>query len=265
MVSTDALLHTFGDAIQRSKLGPAVLGPEWLPHGQFVKAFDPVMRDAFRTLGLRVERKQRDNPLLRAWREEHPTMPMVQQRPDYLLRRNNKLAAIAELESLDRAQVMTFKCQYYDWDSGKRDYYWATVDHLVRHPELPRLEFFLFFLVLPDFPVSPYRIWDSYYGEKYYGVYRSDHKEIFRSPYRFYDHRIKKVLRDMLRNQDPEATPDLDWSVQGRPLADLQEVCELLVVTLTGPELVLARGRDLLEPSRERRRSVLWNSPPERK
>lgn len=259
MILTDALLDAFADTIQRSRLRSEILGSEWLREGKFVQAFDPVMRRAFRTLGFTVLRGQRDNPLLRAWREEHPTMPMVQQRPDYLLRRNNELAAIAEIESLDRAQVMTFKCQYYDWDCGKRDYYWGTVDHLVRHPELPRLEFFLFFLVLPDFPVPPYPIWDIA-DEEYYGVTRSDREKIFQSPYRFYDHRIKKVLRDMLRNQDPEATPDWDWSVQGRPLADLQEVCELLVVTLTGPELILARGRDLLEPSRERRRPVVWNS-----
>jgi hypothetical protein len=151
---------------------------------------------------------------------------------------------------------MTFQCQYYDWDGGKRDYYWATVDHLLNHPQIPRVEFFLFFLVLPNFPVSRYIIWDT--SDEYYGVNKSDCEEIYRSPYRFYDRRIKRLLRDMLLNRDPEATGDWDWSVDGRPLADLQDVCELLIVTLTGPELILARGRGALNPSEEIRRRVVW-------
>jgi hypothetical protein len=58
---TDALLDAFADAIQRSRLGPEILGPEWLPGGRFVQTFDPVIRRAFRTVGFTVE-KERDNP-----------------------------------------------------------------------------------------------------------------------------------------------------------------------------------------------------------
>lgn len=257
MLSKEALLDAFADAIQRSRLGPDILTPEWLPGGRFVHAFDSVMRRAFRMIGFTVEKEQ-INPWLLAWRKENPDRRVSQQRADYLLRRHKKPVAIAELESLDRAQMMTFQCQYYDWDGGKRDYYWGTVDHLIHHPELPPLEFFLFFLALPDFPVSRYVIWDT--SDEYYRVSKSDCGEIYRSPYRFYDHRIKRLLRDMLLNQDPEASNDWDWSVDGRPLADLQDVCELLIVTLTGPELILARGRGALDPSEEIRRPVVWAS-----
>jgi hypothetical protein len=62
----------------------------------------------------------------------------------------------------------------------------------------------------------------------------------------------------VLVNKDPEATTADNWAVQGCRLTDLQDVCKLLVVTITGPELVLARGRDLLAHSMEARRSVRW-------
>ena len=117
--------------------------------------------------------------------------------------------------------------------------------------------FFLFFLALPDFPVSSYQVWDID-GSGYYGVTAADREEIYRSPFRFYDHRIKALFREMLLNQDPEATADWNWTVQGRRLADLQAICELVLITLTGPELILARGRDLLEQSREIRHPVVW-------
>lgn len=249
----DSVLDALAEAIAHSSLKPEILGA--VAGGRSVQALDPVLSRAFRRLGY-VVGQEVDSPWVRAWRKEHPQYRFVQQRADYLLKRDRRAVAVAELESLDRAQMMTFKCQYYDWDSGKRDYYWATVDHLVAHPEVPRLDFFLFVLVLPDFPVERYTVWDT--SDEYYEVSRADRRMIYRSPYKFYDHRIKRLLREMLVNKDPEATLDENWAVQGRRLADLQDVCELLVVTITGPELVLARGRDLLARSKETRRPVRW-------
>jgi hypothetical protein len=253
MGSIERLLDAFATSISKSGLGPHILGSDWLRGSRFLDAFDPVMSRAFRSLGFAV-RKERPNPFVLTWRREHPGQRIAQQRTDYLLARGRKVAAIAELESLDRAQVYTFKCQF-DEDCGKRDYYWATVDHLVRHPDDGPLEFFLFFLTLPDFPVAPYTVWDA--SDEYYGVTKADREEIFRSPYGFYDHRIKTILREMLLNRDAEAK-DWNWLVDGRPLGDFQHVCELVLITLTGSELVLARGRDLLDPAREIRHPAAW-------
>jgi hypothetical protein len=246
-------MDAFATEIGRSQIGQRLLGSDGLRAGRFLTSIDPLLCRAFRSVGFGVQR-ERDNPFLVGWRKEHPGERICLQRVDYLLRRGRRVAAIAELESLDRAQIYTFTCQYYDWDSGKREYYWATVDHLLRHRE--NLEFFLFLLALPDFPVAPYKIWDT--SDEYYEVTKAQREEIFKSRYRFYDHRIKRILRDLLLNTDRESSPDDNWLVQGRPLAECQDVCELLVVTLTGPELILARGRDLLDPAREVRRVVGW-------
>jgi hypothetical protein len=255
MSTVDSLIGALADAIQESGLPQDVLGSEYLAGGRFVRAFDRVLARAFRSLGLQVLREA-PNPWVRAWQRANPAYRLGSQRMDYLLRRAGRPVGVAELESLDRPQMMTFQCQYHDWDNGKRDYYFATVAQLVADPGLPRPEFFLFVLALPDFRVRPYTIWDT--SDDYYGVSRSDRPAIYRSPYRFYDHRIKALLRAMLLNRDPEATPDDDWLVGGKRLADLQDVCELAVVTVTGPELVLSRGRDLFRRSREQRRLVRW-------
>jgi hypothetical protein len=196
MGSVNGLLDAFDQAIRESRLGPEILQSEWVPGGRFVRAFDRVMSRAFRHLGFGVRREQ-TNPWLAAWRREHPDQRMCLQRVDFLLTREGQPAAIAELESLDRAQMMTFKCQYSDADSGKPEYYWATVDHLVAHPEISRPEFFLFVLALPDFAVSPYIVWDTS-DEKYYGVKKTDRPSIYRNPCRFYDRRIKQLLRERL-------------------------------------------------------------------
>jgi len=258
MDSVNSMLDAFAQAIQRSALGAEMLGSDWLRGGRFVRAFDGVMSAAFRRLGFGVKR-ERDNPWLAEWRREHSDQAMCQQRVDYLLTRKGRPAGIAELESLDRAQMMTFKCQYSNSDSGKPEYYWATVDHLVAHPEMLRPDFFLFVLALPDFAVNPYVVWDTS-DEAYYGVNKADRRVIYRSPYRFYDPRIKHLLRERLVNHDPEATRESNWLVNGRRLSELQEVCELVVLTLTGPELILSRGRDLFAPAKEARRTVSWSS-----
>jgi len=38
----------------------------------------------------------------------------------------------------------------------------------------------------------------------------------------------------------------------------LEYRCELVFITLTGPELVLSRGRDLFDVAKEQRVSVRW-------
>jgi hypothetical protein len=111
------------------------LTPEWLPGSRFLKAFEEVLCQGLKTLGLGV-RKEVENPFIVAWQAEHPDRRISRQRADYILTHDHTVAAILEVESLDRAQMNTFMCQYYDWDNGKRDYYWLTLDHLVHHPEI---------------------------------------------------------------------------------------------------------------------------------
>jgi hypothetical protein len=109
---------------------------------------------------------------------------------NYLLRRERKAIAVAELESLDRAQMYTFKCQYRDRDNGEArlllgdrrspgDASGGTASRLLPvRSGVARLS-----------REARTRFGDT--SDEYYEVSRADRQTIYGSPYKFYDHRIK--------------------------------------------------------------------------
>ena len=51
---------------------------------------------------------------------------------------------------------------------------------------------------------------------------------------------------------------DRAWEPKWMAPGTLEYRCELVFITLTGPELVLSRGRDLFDVAKEQRVSVRW-------
>ena len=184
---------------------------------------------------------------------------------DYVLGPREHPVIYCELETLDRAQLYLF------WDppgmpksesENKLWHYYVTLAKAYqRRAESPR--YFVWLLVLPDRPVERFQVWDF---DRDFGFFQPKFRKPFmhlirQSPYRFYDPMIKLAAREFLtKNKEVwfRRIDDKGWEPQWIAPATLQHRCELVFITLTGPELILSRGRDLFEAAKEQRVSVRW-------
>jgi hypothetical protein len=167
-----------------------------------------------------------------------------------------------EIETLDRAQLYVFheapRVPKRD-SENKLWHYYATLAKTIAAPENgPR--YFVWLLVLPDRPVGSYVIWDlpPHYGFFPRLIRRPIRALIQRNPFRFYDPLIKAAAREFLnRAEQFPVRGRTGW--QKRAIKSLQEVCELVFITVTGDRLILSRGRDSFDPDRELVLRLRWN------
>jgi hypothetical protein len=113
-------------------------------------------------------------------------------------------------------------------------------------------------LILPDRQVDPspgFTIWDS---TREYGFFdKSLNRVVCENPFRFYDHLIKAQAALFVMRLHELKDPDTGAWVK-RSLLDFQHRCELVFVTCTGGELILARGRDRFDPRLETKVPLAW-------
>jgi len=104
--------------------------------------------------------------------------------------------------------------------------------------------------------VESYRIW---YTQKEYKFFPSSlEKSIFKNPYRFYDHRIKKIARSFLDKPQEFQDPVTNKWVPLK-LTLFQNLCELVFITCTRKQLILSRGKDHFNPGKENKLKINWS------
>ena len=160
-----------------------------------------------------------------------------------------------EVESLDRAQLYLFLPHGKPNDDSKLWYYWGTVcKQIMGDKNMPR--YFVWLLILPDQPVTTIPFWDA---SKYDRLFSRHLREIVQdSPFRFYDQIIKTSAKLFLRrNQEMKMNSTEDGWQKGR-LLDYQDKCELVILTCTGQQLIMPRGRDKFDPAKEKRVLLRW-------
>lgn len=231
----------------RLKRGEIFL-PSYLKGRNFTKkAFPPVARDLARRLRLqcRFEVRNSFSKALEMW--------VRYQQVDYSFGDPAYPKYFFEIESLDRAQLYLFLPHDGRSDESKLWYYWATVCKLNNgNKSMPR--YFVWLLILPDQPVDGYTIWDC---EKPHRLIDRKLKPIIRNnPFAFYDPLIKTSAKLFLQRRNWVLDHQGRW--QKLFLADFQDQCELVFITCTGRQLIMSRGRDAFDPTRERRVTLNW-------
>lgn len=229
------------------KQGAAFL-PSGLKKGYFTKkALPHVAKDAARRLRLPCQGEVRNSFTtdLGMW--------LPYQRVDYVIGNPDSPKYFLEVESLDRSQLYLFLPHGGRNDESKLWYYWATACKLNRGiKSMPR--YFVWLLILPDQPVGPYQNWDF---EKPHRLFDRKLKPIIQeNPFALYDPLIKTSARLFLKRQELLVDRDGKW-IKGC-LADFQDRCELIFITCTGRQLVMSRGRDLFDGTKELRMSLEW-------
>ena len=136
-------------------------------------------------------------------------------------------------------------------------YYYGTLGkHFTSQEEIPR--YFVWLLVLPDREVENcFTVWDS---TPAYGFFdRSLNQVVCRNPYRFYDRLIKgEAALFLMRMHEFRSPKSTKWVKKS--LTEFQTACELAFITCTGDQLILSRGSDLFDPSKELRVPLNWRS-----
>jgi hypothetical protein len=208
--------------------------------------FPPIARQTGKRLNLRVH-KEICNAFPPDWNIGHRQMV------DYVYGDVNDPEYFFEVESLDRAQLYLFLPHGDRSDDSKLWYYWGTVcKRLSGDVGMPR--YFVWLLILPDQPVSTMPFWDA---SKYYGLFSPHLREIVQdSPFRFYDQLIKTSAKLFLRRNDWMKIGNTRDGWRRARLVDYQHACELVIITCTGQQLLMSRGSDEFDPSKEKRISL---------
>lgn len=229
--------------------------PDYLGRKKFLeRALWPAVKEVGPSLGMTVGQQ---------WPNKFPPEYETgyhRQFVDYVFSRDGTPLIFLELESLDRAQVATFRDPRGKLEKNSLNklwYYYVTLGERHRG-KLRGPRFFVFLFILPDEPVKYYHIWDC---DKGYAFFKpSFAARIRQNPFKFYDHRIKACARDFLQSQQefPEP-PGLEvWT--WKRLKELEHACELVLFTATRKELIMSRGRDLFAPDKEVRQPLRWRA-----
>ena len=234
------------------KRGAAFL-PDYLPGKKLTgMRFRPVVQKLRRSLGVTVG-EQFHNP----FPPEYGT-GFKSQRVDYVLCKGGTPQIFLELESLDRAQVSTFRDPAGKLEKhslNKLWYYYVTLGERHRG-KLPGPRVFAFLLILPDEPVGYYQNWDC---SKDYSFFKpSLAPRIRQNPFRFYDHRIKACARRFLQTRQQFPVPPGLESWTWKTPKQLEHLSELVLFTATRKELIMSRGRHLFAKDKEVRQPFRW-------
>ena len=222
--------------------------PQYLKKRKFTNAFAPVVRDVASSLTLHLD-EQVGNPFQEDWKI------WKKQVVDYVIGDPEQPKYFFELESLDRAQLYLFLPHGGRKDQSKLWHYFGTVcKRIMGDRKMPR--YFVWLLILPDQPVKNLPWWDA----NYFGLFGRKLRQIVQaSPFAFYDRMIKTSSRLFLqRNQDLAYLKDGNEEWKAGKLQDCQNICELVFLTCTGRQLIMSRGRDRFDPTKEKQVLLQW-------
>ncbi len=171
---------------------------------------------------------------------------------DYVIGNPKRPRYFLELESLDRAQLYLFLPDEDKRDESKLWYYWATVCKR-NSGDISMPNYFVFLLILPDEAIKNFPFWDA----TTYKLFSPRLRELIQAnPFNFYDGLIKTSAQLFLKSRQWLKDANGNWKMGY--LQDYQDKCELVLITATNHQLILSRGRDLFEPSKEKRTSIRW-------
>lgn len=172
---------------------------------------------------------------------------------DYVIGDRNRPTYFLEVESLNRAQLYLFLADGKKGDASKLWYYWGTVFKKILdvNKEMPR--YFVFLLILPDEPIGHFPFWDA---TKKYKLFNMRLRKLAQdNPFRFYDGLIKTSARLFLDRYERQKYRGKWYRFR---LQEHQNKCELVILTCTGHQLIMSRGRDRFDPAKERRVPLQW-------
>lgn len=256
MVKIEELVKKLAQCMEDHSLGlekGRVFLPESLKGGQLENIFAPVTGTLAKKVGLEQPRRHWANEFL-----EDIYRAGKRQLVDFVFMENSSPIIFFELESLDRSQLYLFSdggASTTDIDIANKlwHYYNTLGKHYTNREKIPK--YFVFFLILPDQPVTKYQLWDL---DKNYQLYDPSLKaSIFSNPYRFFDRQIKTLARAFLKRET-------EFFIKGKwsevPWEKSQQICELDFVTCTIDRLILSRGRDLFDPQKEQSYEIDWRT-----
>ena len=171
---------------------------------------------------------------------------------DYVIGNPKRPRYFFELESLDRAQLYLFLPDEDKRDESKLWYYWATTCKRISG-DISMPNYVVFLLILPDEEIRNFPFWDATTYKLFSPRLR---KLIQANPFSFYDGLIKTSARLFLKRRQWLKDTNGNWKMGY--LQDYQDKCELVLITATNHQLILSRGRDLFEPSKEKRAIIRW-------
>jgi hypothetical protein len=222
--------------------------PEYLHHKRMVSTFGAVVDSVAHDLRVDIK-PEYTNRFQKEYEINRP------ERVDYaLFTKQRKPWLFLELESLNRSQMYLFTDGpiVSENEDNKLWYYNATLGNSYTPGEAsPR--YFVFLLILPDRPVNRYEVYDL---REDYQIHDPSLREvIYQSPYKFFDMQIKAAARGFLLYKN-EVHVDGAWKVPSRKEA--QQRCELVFITCTLDRLIISRGRDLFDRSKELVLPLKW-------
>jgi hypothetical protein len=176
----------------------------------------------------------------------------TRERVDYVIGNPRKPKYFLELESVNRAQLYLFLADDNKKDASKLWYYYATLCKR-RGGDLTMPRYFVFLLILPDEPIGTFPFWDAH---EYKLFNRRLRKIIQANPFSFYDRMIKTSARLFLGRSQWIINEEGEW--EKAQLKDFQNCCELVLMTCTGRQLILSRGKDGFDPAKERIMRLQW-------
>ncbi len=171
---------------------------------------------------------------------------------DYVIGDLKRPRYFLELESIDRAQLYLFLPDEDKKDNSKLWYYWATVCKR-NSGDISMPRYVVFLLILPDEEIKNFPFWDA---TEYKLFSRRLRKIIQANPFAFYDGMIKTSARLFLKRRQWIKVDQKNW-IMGS-LQDYQNKCELVLITATNNQLIMSRGSDLFESSKEKRMNIKW-------
>ncbi len=224
-----------------------VFHPSYLKKQKFTKhIFPQIVKDIRKRLDIDVK-KEVDNPFPDVFELE-----TTRQRVDYVFGNLQHPKFFLELESIDRAQLYLFLADEDKLDDSKLWYYWATVcKHLNGYPRMPR--YFVFLLILPEEKINNLPFWDAHE----YQIFSPRLRQLIEeNPFGFYDRMIKTSARLFIEKRQ--------WLYkEGKWIKDFlqkyQGICELVFVTATERRLIMSRGKDNFNSSKEKYLQVRWD------
>jgi hypothetical protein len=223
-----------------------VFHPSYLKEKKFTKSIFPkIAHDLQKRLKLHIDREVSN---------KFPNDFKVYKRQivDYVFGDPQHPKFFLELESIDRAQLYLFLADEDQLDNSKLWHYWATVCKRNNGDRaMPR--YFIFLLVLPEKRVRNFPFWDAHAYKLLSPRLRNLIQD---NPFSFYDRMIKTSARLFLEKRQDLINRQGKWVKDS--LKNYQNRCELVFITATERQLILSRGKDYFDPSKEKYRPIRW-------